>query len=495
MIIKLGEWLPDLPYINHPGLIDIENMVPTVSGSYVSVRSNVEYQDMPSGTTTLLGGISTISGTTVEDFCGDSGDLYRLTWNTGPATITAANASKSANAYATTAFWDFTQYGDIVIAVCGGTSSSVTPQAITIGSANFADLSGSPPKAKTVTTLKEFVVMGHTYDATDGERGGRIRWSGYADHTSWTVSPTTQADFQDLNSVHGEVQRICGGDDVIIVTANSVFYMTYVGPPTIMQFTEIAPGRARGTSYPESVIRDGNTVYFWSDVGPMSVSIDGTVRILGEGKCSEYLRKTASEMVTLSPWAFKDAIYNAICWQIGTTFTIYYLPSFDRFTKVKDSTNPNSGAIWDSKLVLSSPGNFIDAPLYKKDSDLAIFSRSGINGTQVMKWKTGGRQLFERSRALFKELRLLGNSLGSDKIIQTYALALNDPPQIQGDHVDDGDFTVLTFAAATGQAYQGLIEGRYHFFYGTINDNGVDSNMSFYLDALEITEAAPSGRY
>jgi hypothetical protein len=490
MIIEFGEWLPDAPVFGN-SLEDIENLVPAPFG-YIAIRGNVDVGDMPVGTTTLFGGFSAVNGATVEDFCGDADDLYRLTW--GGSSVTTANASKSANAYSAASMWDFTQFGTKIIAVNGGTSGADTPQIITVGSANFADLTTSPPKAKTITTMRDFVVMGHTYDSVDGERNNRIWWCGFGDETDWVPSAATQCDFQDLRSKNGAVQRICGGSDVIIVTTTSVLLMTYVGPPEVVRFDEIAPGRTRGTQYPESVIRDGDTVYYWSEVGPVSVSKTGEVKYLAEGKCQNYLLREVTDSGLATPRAYRDPQYGAICWNIGGTFNLYYFPKFDRFTKIRDSTNVNLGAIWQSRLVQVS-SVFHESPLFQKNGTTDLFSRSDRTSTQQVMFETGGLQLFKGNRGLVKGVRILGSSGGNTKSATLSVVALNDPPQIKNNELDPGDFTAFTENTAADSEFQGLSEGRYHFFRGTVIDGASGAGLQFYLKGIEITDASKTGRY
>lgn len=491
MFIKLGEWLPDVAAINNPGLIDVLNMVPTVDG-YMSIRANKNYSTMPAGTTTLKGGISTTNDGVVEDFCGDADDLYRLTWDGSGNDIITAKASKSSNAYSAASFWDFTQYGETVIAVNGGTSGADTPQVITLGSANFADLGGSPPKAKTITTIKDFVVVGHTYDGTDGEVGSRVRWSGISNSTSWPNTPSeraaTQSDQQDLKASDGNVQRICGGDDGFIVTENAVYLMEYEGPPTVFRIRRIA---GIGATNPESVVRRGGAVYFWSHVGPVAVGRDGQIKYLAEGKCSDYLRQNVTVAAEYKPWGFFDEQYDAIVWDIAALFNLYYFPAFGRFTKINDGTNTNLGAIWSSRLVQTSD-NIISAPLFFSVD--RMYSRSHTSEIQKMEFKTGGVQLFKGKRGLLKEARMIASTSISwldTAVLQ--CLTINNPPFVRGVDLGYTDYTSLTKNNSADDVFQGFFEGRYHFFRGTIESNSTGPGV--FISEIEITDATPTGRY
>ena len=117
---------------------------------------------------------------------------------------------KKLGGYTTAAddMWEFVQWDDQVIA----TNFGDPIQSFDLSSSSlFADLAASAPKARHITVVREFVVVGNTNDATDGNVPFRVRWGPIGDPAGdWAVSAATQADFQDLSADDGWVMGIVG---------------------------------------------------------------------------------------------------------------------------------------------------------------------------------------------------------------------------------------------------------------------------------------------
>lgn len=158
-------------------------------------------------------------------------------------------------------FWEFAKWGDKVIAVGG---HRVDPQVITLGDQQFSDLGGSPPKARHIAVVRNFVVMG---DLVEGgvTYAQRLRWSGINDETTWTTSQVKQADYQDLRGNHGILQAIRGGEYGIIVMEHGIFIMEYIGPDAVFSIRETMP--FVGTPAPHSVVRHGNVCFMLGQDG------------------------------------------------------------------------------------------------------------------------------------------------------------------------------------------------------------------------------------
>ena len=159
MIIEYGEWAPDLPDPFQPGLTKAQNVIALDRG-YTYIR-NQETASSNGLDARLRGAITTQNGSTIIDFLGNASKLYSHSTHTG-----ALSDVSKVGGYSTSLWWDFAQYGKYVIAVNGGTSGADNPQVWELGTSSaFADLGGSPPKAETIAVVRDFVVMGHTYDA------------------------------------------------------------------------------------------------------------------------------------------------------------------------------------------------------------------------------------------------------------------------------------------------------------------------------------------
>ncbi|GAG24150.1 unnamed protein product, partial [marine sediment metagenome] len=158
--------------------------------------------------------------------------------------------------------WSFTQWGNQILAV----NIDDPTQTYTMGtSALFANLAGSPPQARQIAVVRDFVVVGDTWDGVDGFQTQRVRWSAIGDPTSWTVSAATQSDFQDLSGPNGTVKKVIGGEFGTIFQERAITRMTYVGSPAIFQFDTIE--ESRGTPASGSVVKLGRNIFYLGDDG------------------------------------------------------------------------------------------------------------------------------------------------------------------------------------------------------------------------------------
>lgn len=191
----------------------------------------------------------------IHNFAGDATKLYKLsssglTWSDVSRTVGGAYATDGS------AGWQFTQFGNVVIAVNG----TDAPQSYTLGtSTNFAALSGSPPVSRFIATIRDFVWLGRITSANN-----RVKWSGIADPTAWTISQTTLSDEQDIAD-GGYIMGLTGGEAGLILQRNAIKRATFVGPPVIFQFDEIS--KNIGAAAEGSIAAYENDVFFLSDNG------------------------------------------------------------------------------------------------------------------------------------------------------------------------------------------------------------------------------------
>lgn len=251
MILTFGEWLPDQPGHESPALPMAKNCIPQAM-SYRHLKDLSSFSDALTGACVGVFSLTASDGS-ITTFAGDATDLYRLDTDTWTDVSRVANYSAVTN-------WDMAKYGDRVIA-CGGTSTE--PQYYDVGtSTEFGDLSGTPPNAKYVAAVRDFVVFANYDDGT--ARPNFVKWSGYNNSETYTPSQSTQSGEQELFT-GGAIQRIIGGPVGIIFTEESVYRMSYAGPGVLFRFDEV--DLHHGTIAPNSVIRHGNFIYFLSTDG------------------------------------------------------------------------------------------------------------------------------------------------------------------------------------------------------------------------------------
>ena len=186
-------------------------------------------------------------------------------------------------------FWRFEKWGDAIIA----TNYLDDVQILALGASEFDQMSTTAPKARYVTVVGSFVVLG--YVTSGGTAYAfRIQWSGIGDETDFTPAAATQSGYNDLFGKGGPITALLGGDVGYVFQERSIQTMTYIGPPDVFAFSEVETDR--GTSAPGSAIRIGNDAFY---LGP-----DGFYRF--NGAVSEPI---GAEMVDRDFFDDYDATY------------------------------------------------------------------------------------------------------------------------------------------------------------------------------------------
>jgi hypothetical protein len=300
--IPFDQYLPDQPETGNPGLTVAKNCIPAAMG-YRSLASLSAYSTAL--TNPCQGGVAVLDADgNVNNFVGDSSKLYRL------ADTTFNDVSGSTYTTASDDVWEFTQYGSDVMA-CNGLTDEI--QVYTMGTSSaFSNLGGSPPRARHITTYRDFVVTGNTYDTSDGSVPYRVRWSALGNNASWAVSATTQADFQDLNARNGWVNRVVGQSEYATVIQDyAITRMTYIGSPVVMQFDTVEQNR--GTLYPQSVVAWGRSVFYLADDG--FYMFDGTgSQPIGAERVDKTFFNDFQQNYKHQVWGAADPINKVVFW-------------------------------------------------------------------------------------------------------------------------------------------------------------------------------------
>jgi hypothetical protein len=262
--LRYGPFQPDLPEYNNPGSSVITNVIP-VAGGYEPTLALEEIGGALGGTP--LGAFSALDNSgNVINFAADDGDLYKQ--NAG--TLNWDVVSK-AGGYTTGAddFWSFTQFGNFVIA----TNFADAVQVFELGvSTLFADLGGSPPKAKYVATVREFVMFAYLDESGTVDPFG-VRWSANGDHTSYpTVGAdaaiAVQSDRVTLESQFGFITGMTTGlqgGDVVIYQKRGLTRGLFTGSPFFFTFDQIEG--SRGTDAPNSIVEIGGYNFYLAEDG------------------------------------------------------------------------------------------------------------------------------------------------------------------------------------------------------------------------------------
>lgn len=248
----------------------VENVIPNRQ-SYRSYPQLVQFSTAL-GSRCLGGIFATDAASNNYNYAGDVSALYVLQNQTYVAVTRTASAYTAEN-------WEFVNWGNTVIGVNGFTD---LPQTISLGGTQFTNLS-TGVKARHITTMRDFVVMGNVSDSATNVY--RVRWSAINNPTSWTPDAATLADFQDLPSEGGHIQKVLGGEYGVILQQRSVWRMLFIGSPLIFQFDRIH--NAVGAYVPNGCVRYQNVVYFLAPDG--FFAFDGSsLTPIGAGKVDKF---------------------------------------------------------------------------------------------------------------------------------------------------------------------------------------------------------------
>jgi hypothetical protein len=308
--VMFGEYLPDLPVTDNPGLTEALNVLPVdkfyrayhpISGAGTALASRprgaIAAKDS-SGNAYLYAGTAT--------------NLYQRSgsgWtDKSPAPYTTA----------TDDYWRFVQFDTQIV----GTNYADVPQAIVVGSgSNFGALAtvGTAPKARQIGIVGRHLVLGDTIDGVNGTVPHRIQWSRIDVPTEWPVPNSAdarakQSGEQFMPSALGPVTGIAGNDQFgIVLQRSGVSRMTYVGGDLVYQFDVIDP--TIGAVCPNGIVQIGNLVYFIASDG-FYVTDGVTVKPVGASRFDRtFVEKFDS--------SYKNRVYGALDSQLKLIYWAY----------------------------------------------------------------------------------------------------------------------------------------------------------------------------
>jgi hypothetical protein len=370
--VTFGEWLPDQPGVIG-ALTTAKNCYPRAVG-YGPFPTEEDYSDSAAQNLTNVVAARDVAGTT-KVFASGTTRLYIL--DSSDFSLDDVSATTYTNA----TMWKFTQFGNKVI----GATEAHTLQAYDLTTTvNFANLSSDAPKAKFVTVVRDFVVTGYQTDNPT-----RVQWSGINNETTWAVSATTQADFQNIPD-GGRVQGVTGGEFGIVLMDRSIYRMSYVGTPLIFQFDNIS--RNLGCYESNSVIQWQGITYFLSDDGFYACDGQQIVNI-GAEKVNRYFFTTLRESELDLMSVAVDPSKNLVMWGYSSTDLTYRILMYHVPTKrwaYADSTVNRIASSSTPAVTLDGLDNFsasLDALQTPLDSRLWLGGKlqlAGVTGAKII---------------------------------------------------------------------------------------------------------------
>lgn len=295
--MKFSEWLPDQDDFENPGLVKAHNVLPR--SFYKPVRKLVPHSEAIGADLDLdasIGAFSTKddSGASLN-FAGTKNSLYILqsgAWSD----VSRGSGYSTGSEY----YWVFKRYGDYVIASNRSDEIQVAP----VSGGDFVDLPGSPPFAKHMAVVRDFLVLGNLDTGAN-----KVQWSGLNDIEEWT--PGVKESDAQVFPEGGPITAMVGGEFGLIFQENQITRMEYQGPPLNFSFDVIETGLgaiARG-----SVARFGVQTFYLSNNG--FYVTDGTQSYpIGSEKIDKYFFSLVDENALYKMTSAVDPINKLVIW-------------------------------------------------------------------------------------------------------------------------------------------------------------------------------------
>lgn len=270
---EFGDWMPDLADLSVPHLIDAKNVL----------SAGEHYRPLPDLTSTTSAMTGSVRGhiatkdinQSVHMFAAD--DVMKIYELVGTTWTDRSKGGGYSAALVNTRF-RFAAYGDRLI----GVNELDNPQFrdMSTGTLTFADLAGSPPKAKFVATYLEFVVLGVLSSSAMA-----IAWSGVGNSTQWTpgTNQSDQQEFADGGNITGLVATSAA---LYIFQEKCIRRMIYVGGALIMQIDKIVDGM--GCIEPNSLVSIGQRMFFLDEDGWYAFDGESQPVAIGQDKFDQW---------------------------------------------------------------------------------------------------------------------------------------------------------------------------------------------------------------
>jgi len=305
-MIPFGPWRPDAEAINAPVCVVAQNCLPSVQGFRPLKSPQVGQATRETGGTLngrCVGAVNVIrEDGSSKSYAGTATKLYQLAtdgaWDDASRTVGGNYAVPTGDQ------WRFDVFGNNLIAV----NINDAPQRIDIVSgANFAALGGSPPQARYIAVVRDFVVLGSLFN---NQR--RIHWSSIGNSAEWTPG-LNSGDIQDFPS-GGPVRGLIGGETGYVFQDDKINRMIFVpGSDEVFQFDEVEGGR--GLKAPGSLVKLGNQAFYFGGDGFYRFDLGaGSSTPIGAGKWRQWVLNDMRAGMEIEIRGSVDPINTVIVW-------------------------------------------------------------------------------------------------------------------------------------------------------------------------------------
>lgn len=450
----LGQFLPDATDYKSPGLVVCNNV-------YALPNSYTPLQDLMGQGIFVYGDIRGAFRFDLSDgdqllVVGTEADLYVIRGDF----VTASGLSLSLQQGE---FWSFDQFGESIFATTkqGGLyrlPSMLSDNAFTAGL-------GSPPRAKAVNVVGDFLFLGNLVETGEVDAPYRVRWSAYNNpNDQWTTDVARQSGFVDMPSRFGGVTAIYGGSFDLVFQNHGISRIWYSGGPTV--FAKEVIEDDRGCVAQTSIARVGGFVYFLSHDG--FCRTDGaSVEVISSNKIWDWFSKARNKNDATRVQAAVNWSKRSIIW----SFNAYRTAKADIAI---DATDPD---------ILDDETLDVDGPSFDDDGVQIIYSQQVIYNWGLDQWTTA--------------------EIGADWLVQSNIIGVSldrDDPAIADDAELDSDAEGLDAGAFApkGRELAAFRGNQLGFFVGdplratfeTGDFQPKTGNRSFVRSAMPIVETS-----
>ena len=300
MNINFGPWEPDSASLSSGVLATAKNVYPLKTGyGPIPSLSAISTSALPAKCVGVFFAQVEAGGWVV--FAGTRSKLYKFSSGTW---VDYTRASGGDYNVPEDDYWSMTQFGSKVIFV----NINDEPQVIDVdsGATAFSALGGSPPQARYVTVVGDFVVLACLNTETR-----KVINSAINNSAGWTVG-TDLCDEQEFPD-GGRVTGVAGGGESgYVVQERAIRKMNFqAGADIAFTFERVEKERGAAAGY--SIASTLNAVFFLSDDGFYKFGIDGLVPI-GAQRVNKWFRENSDTARFFSVQAFTDPYAPRICW-------------------------------------------------------------------------------------------------------------------------------------------------------------------------------------
>jgi hypothetical protein len=277
--VMWGEWRPDLATLDTQFAQDVENVFPG-SNSYLPVPELASFSDAAIPPPPLFDncvGLTAARMTTGEwqVYGGTATKLYK--WTLHGWTDVSRTTGGAYHVDASEEKWSFAQFGKYLFAVQSG---DVMQRIDVDAGTNFEDSPGSPPLARSVRTIGDFLILS---GLVSNRR--KMIWSGINDPFGW-VPGINLCDEQEMPD-GGPIMGVAGDKIGYIVQDRAIRLMQFLPGDTTFIFSFSKVVYDRGSISPYGFNSIGDTLYVLCHDGFYALS-GATLISIGHEKVNEF---------------------------------------------------------------------------------------------------------------------------------------------------------------------------------------------------------------